>query len=303
MGLKVVYHPGYHVEIGSHVFPTEKYPMILDELLARGICGRSDLLQPRAPTREEIGRIVIPEYLDDLFSARVTYRTWSSEMPVKPDVIGAQMLSCNGTLLAAETALEHGACFHDGGGFHHAFQDHAEGFCFLNDVAYATILLLERGIDRISIVDCDLHQGNGTARYFQDEERVFTFSIHQEHLYPVKERSKLDIGLDDGTSDEEYLARLGAALEQAVGKHAPRLVIYVAGADPFMMDQLGALRITAEGLARRDRMVMECARRSGCALVAVLGGGYAEDLRDTIAIHTATAGIMKEIWGHDFCVF
>jgi acetoin utilization deacetylase AcuC-like enzyme len=189
-------------------------------------------------------------------------------------------------------ALKHGCAFHIGGGFHHSFPDHAEGFCYFNDIALAAVELLEKGVPRIAVVDGDLHQGNGTARYFENEERVFTFSIHQERLYPQKQRSDLDVGLDDETGDEEYLAKLNDSLDTIFGDFGPEFVIYQCGADPYRFDQLGQLRLTVEGLIRRDEAVVSrCAARK-IPMIAVLGGGYAEDLADTVEIHCNTARTM-----------
>ncbi|HET9232699.1 MAG TPA: histone deacetylase, partial [Candidatus Eisenbacteria bacterium] len=154
----------------------------------------------------------------------------------------------------------------------------------------------ERGIERISVVDTDVHQGNGTARIFQGEPRVFTFSIHQENNYPLKEESDLDIGLEDGTSDAEYLEELKRGLEASVHKRKPQLVLYVAGADPFREDQLGGLGLTLEGLRKRDRVVLEAAHAVGANVVILLAGGYARRVEDTVTIHVQTAEEMLRLW-------
>jgi len=217
-------------------------------------------------------------------------------MPVNEAIISAQILFCGGSYLAAKLAKDCGACFHIGGGFHHAFQNHAEGFCYLNDVVFAAAMMLEQGVDKIAVVDCDLHQGNGTAKFFENEKRVFTFSIHQEQLYPQKEKSDIDIGLDIGTGDDEYLQKLGTALDTVYNDFQPNLVIYVAGADPYILDQLGSLRLTLEGLKKRDELVVKRARASGIPIISVLAGGYAEDINDTVEIHCNTARVMAEAY-------
>ena len=186
---------------------------------------------------------------------------------------------------------------HLGGGFHHAFADRAEGFCYLNDIAVAAKTAMEEtGIEHISVIDTDVHQGNGTARIFQGEPRVFTFSIHQENNYPLKEESDLDIGLDDGTGDADYLEELERGLEISVEKRKPELVYYVAGADPYKEDQLGGLRLTLEGLRRRDRLVLEAAHAVEAKVVIVLAGGYARLVEDTVTIHVQTAEEMLQLW-------
>ena len=179
---------------------------------------------------------------------------------------------------------------HLGGGFHHAFPGHAEGFCYVNDLAVAIrVLQRDAGVRRAAVVDLDVHQGNGTAAIFEGDDTVFTVSLHQQANYPMpKQRSDVDVGLDDGTGDAEYLARLEEALER-VWAFQPEVVLYQAGADPYREDQLGGLALTTEGLEARDRLVIEgCARRSVPAVVT-LGGGYARRVEDTVEIHTRTA--------------
>jgi acetoin utilization deacetylase AcuC-like enzyme len=177
---------------------------------------------------------------------------------------------------------------HLGGGLHHAFPNHGEGFCPFNDVAVAVRVLQRHGLERIAIVDLDVHHGNGTAFTFESDPGVFTFSMHQQHNYPMwKPRGSLDIGLADGAHDATYLRELEKALPVVIG-HAPACVFYLAGADPYEDDQLGGLRLTKEGLRRRDRMVIDAVRTAGIPLVIVLAGGYARRVEDTVAIHVAT---------------
>src|SRR5262249_13906593 len=196
----------------------------------------------------------------------------------------------SGTTQAARLALEHGAAAHLGGGLHHAYAGHAEGFCYINDLAVAACALLaERRVRRIAVVDLDVHQGNGTAHIFRDRPEVFTLSVHQENNYPVpKEPGDLDVGLDDGTGDRAYLAALAPALER-VWTFAPELVLYQAGADPFHDDQLGGLALSFEGLEARDRAVIEGSVERGIPVVSTLGGGYARRLEDTVRIHATTS--------------
>lgn len=295
--MKIVYSENYYTDIGPHVFPTEKYQLIYEKLKEEKIVNNTNLFKPRAPKKEELLKIITPEYLDDLLNVRATMRTWRSEMPVEKGIIDAQILCCEGSYLVAKLAKEDGTGFHIGGGFHHAFADHAEGFCYLNDVVYAAVKLLEDGTNKIAIIDGDLHQGNGTAKFFEDNNRVFTFSIHQENLYPKKERSNLDIGLEDSTGDKEYLQKLAFALNKIFNEFGPEFIIYLAGADPYEFDQLGALSLTIPGLIKRDEMVIGRAQKKKIPVAVVLGGGYAQKLEDTVEIHCNTARVMKRIWG------
>jgi acetoin utilization deacetylase AcuC-like enzyme len=186
--------------------------------------------------------------------------------------------------------LRDGVAVHLGGGFHHAFPDHGEGFCLINDVAIALRRLVRDGaIDRAVVVDLDVHHGNGTAAVFAGEPAAFTFSMHQQRNYPwSKPPSDLDLGLEDGMGDAEYLALLGRSLPDIVERHRPALVLYLAGADPYEQDQLGGLGLTMDGLRRRDALVLEACRARGVPVAVMLAGGYALRPSDTVAIHAAT---------------
>lgn len=288
----IVYTPRYTADIGTHVFPTEKYDRIFQVLTHEGIVQHDKIIAPARPGDDDLRAIVTEEYLDDLLNARLTARTYPSEMPVHANIIDAQILCCGGSFQTAQQAMASGGCYHLGGGFHHAFPDHAEGFCYLNDVVFAAIKMLEQGVERVAVIDLDLHQGNGTAKFFEKEDRVFTFSMHQEHLYPKKEQSSLDIGLDIGTGDDEYLNKLDKALERIFSDFKPSLVIYLAGADPYIFDQLGRLCLTLDGLQKRDEAVIHRAFADSIPVAIVLGGGYAEDLHDTVEIHCNTARVL-----------
>jgi len=284
----IVYSIRYDCDLGAHVFPTEKYRLVYEMLETTGKLASGDVrvLEPRAPESEELQLVHEAGYLDDALNARLTPATFSSELPVRRDIIDAFLLSTGGTLVAAENAAEDGRGVNLGGGFHHAFADHAEGFCFFNDVAIACRkMFAEKSASRIAVVDCDLHQGNGTAFIFRDEPNVFTFSIHQERNYPIKQQSDLDIGLGDGVGDEEYLDRLTGAIARIQNEFEPDFVFYLAGADPFKEDQLGALEITHEGFSRRDDIVIGTFCGGGIPFCAVLAGGYSRNVQDTVRIH------------------
>ncbi len=285
----VVHSPGYHCDIGAHVFPMEKFELLRRRLVTEGHVAAAAILEPEAASREDLARVHAAEYLDDLEALRWTRRTKYSELPLTAGIVQAYRLAAGGTTLAARESLARGFGVNLGGGFHHAHADRAEGFCYLNDIAVAIRAVQHAGeVRRVAVVDCDVHQGNGTACLFRGDDTVFTFSIHQEHLYPIpKEPGDLDIGLEDGTGDDEYLAELERALER-VWAAEPGLVVYQAGADAYREDQLGGLGLTMTGLEARDRLVLEgCARRR-VPVAVTLGGGYARRLEDTVSIHLAT---------------
>jgi acetoin utilization deacetylase AcuC-like enzyme len=199
-------------------------------------------------------------------------------------------LSCGGTLITARSALEDGVAVHLGGGFHHAYAGHGEGFCLYNDIAVAVRALRAEGVvKRVAVIDLDVHHGNGTAVIFAEDDDVLTFSMHQQNNYPlVKPPSDLDVGLQDGTEDGQYLDLLERALADVLGEPAPEFIVYLAGADPYEHDQLGGLSLTLEGLRRRDRMVLERAVERRIPIAVLMAGGYAYELDDTVSIHVAT---------------
>lgn len=287
----MVYDPSYEVDIGPHVFPTLKYRLVRERLLAEGIVSEQDLIRPQPATDEELALVHTPEYLRKIEQADFSpLEIMLLEVPFSRELAAASRLCAGGSILTGLLALERGTAVHLGGGFHHAFPDHGEGFCLINDVAVAVRTLQARGeMDRAAVVDLDVHHGNGTAAIFARDERTVTFSMHQEWNYPsVKPRGDLDIGLADGTGDAEYLRRLSASLPGLLENHRPDLAFYLAGADPYREDQLGGLDLSLEGLAERDAYVLGLCRDLGIAAAVVLAGGYARDTRDTIAIHVAT---------------
>lgn len=288
---KLVWDPSYEVDIGAHVFVTAKYRLARERLLADGTVGEEAFVSPTPATGERLASVHTEEYLEKVFTGDFSYLdVMRLEVPFSEALRDAMVLSSGGTLLAARRALEDGVAGHLGGGFHHAYADHGEGFCMLNDVAVAArVLVREETLERVAVVDLDVHHGNGTAAVFADDPAVFTFSMHQENNYPAdKPPSDLDVGLDDGTGDEEYLGLLDEHLPVVLDGHRPELVICLAGADPYTHDQLGGLALTLEGLRTRDRRVLEAAREREIAVAMVLAGGYAFRLDDTVAIHVAT---------------
>jgi acetoin utilization deacetylase AcuC-like enzyme len=211
-------------------------------------------------------------------------------------MVQAAWLNAGGSILTARLALERGAAFNVGGGFHHAFADHGEGFCPLNDIAVAVRAVQREGrAARVLVVDCDVHQANGTAALFAGDASVFTLSAHQRDNYPrVKPPSDLDLEFEDGAGDHEYLARLAAGYADALERFQPQLVFYVSGADPYFDDQLGGLALTKQGLYERDRAVFDRALERGIPVAVALAGGYARYLEDTVEIHATTAVALRD---------
>ena len=283
--MRAVYSPRYEFSLPGHVWPTAKYRLILEQLR-----GAVDLVPPSPASWDDLALVHTAEYLDKLRSHRLTLGDLVTlELPWTPELADAFRLMVGGTCDAARLALDEGRAAHVGGGLHHAYAEHGEGFCPFNDIAVAIRVLQRDGkIARAAVVDCDVHHGNGTAAIFAHDPAVFTFSIHQQHNYPAhKPASSLDIGLEDGAGDARYLAALRGALPQVIGSR-PDLLVYVAGADPFEKDRLGALALTKEGLAERDEEVVAAAHAAGIPLALVLAGGYAADVADTVDIQAAT---------------
>lgn len=289
--MHAIWSPEYEVDIGPHVFPTRKYRFVKERLVAEGILEESDIVHPAPATEEQLARVHTTEYLrkirEDDFSEAERLQL---EVPFSAALREAMVLCCGGTIECGRRALAEGVCVHLGGGFHHAFAGHGEGFCLLNDVAVAARSLLdEDAAERVAVVDLDVHHGNGTAAIFADDPAVFTFSMHQENNYPaLKPSGDLDVGLPDRISDDDYLAMLELRLARILDRHAFDVVFYLAGADPYREDQLGGLGLTLDGLRTRDRLVLSACRRRDVAVAVTLAGGYAFDTDDTIEIHCNT---------------
>ena len=289
MPVHYVHHPQPTIDIGPHVFPIEKYAILCAWL--RDELGVEDARWHEAESveRADLERVHTPGYVDDLMHARVSVATMRSELPIREDVIAGFLAMAGGAITTARLALEHGMGFHVGGGLHHAYADHAEGFCYVNDVAVAIARMrFEERVGRVLVIDVDVHQGNGTAVIFADDPETFTYSIHQENNYPLKERSDLDRGLPDGILDDAYLALLRADLDRIDADFEPDLVWYLAGVDPYARDQLGGLRLTAEGLYRRDELVLTRYAERGLPIAISLAGGYAPSPRETAELHMGT---------------
>jgi acetoin utilization deacetylase AcuC-like enzyme len=289
--VRVVYSPSYHLDFGAHVFPTDKYRRVAARVAAAGLVP-DGFVAPTPASWEALARVHTAAYLEaaahGTLSAEAIARL---EIPCTPAIVEGFRLMTGGTIAATRLAVDgrDRVAVHIGGGFHHAFAGHGEGFCLFNDVAVgARDAFAARLAHRAAVVDLDVHQGNGTAAIFAGDPCVFTLSIHEDGNYPyVKPPSSLDIGLPRGTGDDVYLARLDAALARTL-EHLPDVLFYLAGADPYQDDQLGGLALSAAGLRRRDRAVFAAARSAGVPIVVLLAGGYARRVDDTVAIHVAT---------------
>ncbi len=275
----------------GHSFPITKYALLRQRLEASGLVSLEQIVVGPAATTEQLALAHTREYIRKVDEGGLTEKEirrmgfpWSAELAQR------SRHSVGSTIAACRSALERGLGFNLGGGTHHACADHGQGYCVYNDVAVAArVMQQEKRADRVLVVDCDVHQGNGTASITQGDESIYTFSIHGEKNFPFrKESSNLDIGLPDDTGDEEYLETLEGALGYIETRFTPDLVIYLAGADPYMGDRLGRLALTKAGLLARDQLVFEQYLGSGVPLAVVASGGYARDEDEIVEIHFAT---------------
>ena len=322
---KLVYSEKYFLPIGEHIFRADKFRLIRERLLQQGIAEDSDFVVPQPASEADVLLVHSPLYVNKLMEGTLSAREeLEMEIPYSPQVVDAFMLHAGGSILAAERALEDGVGINMGGGFHHAFPEHGEGFCMINDFAVAIRAMQKRGkIRRAMTVDCDVHQGNGTAFIFGSprprpntlpsaaglrgpqrttmtegsSKDVFTISLHQENNYPfVKPPSSIDVNLPDGCGDAEYLAWLDNALSSGLRLFEPELICYVAGADPYRDDQLGGLDLSIAGLKQRDELVFRIARARDIPVMVTYAGGYANHIEDTVAIHCNTVVAAAEVY-------
>jgi acetoin utilization deacetylase AcuC-like enzyme len=287
--MKVYYSDHFVLPLPEgHRFPMVKYAMLRERVARDGICGPGELRTPRAVTEEEILRAHAPGYLERVVSGTLTKKEvrrigfpWSERM------VERSRRASGGTLGACLAALEEGFAANLAGGTHHAFSDKGEGYCVLNDSAIAARAVQAAGlVERVVVIDTDVHQGNGTAAILRGDPTVFTFSIHGAKNFPFhKEESDLDSPLPDGTDDTEFLHALEAGLKTALAAAHADLAIYLAGADPFEGDRLGRLCVTKAGLAERDRVVLETCKEHGIPVAITMAGGYAREVEDTVDVH------------------
>ena len=324
---KLVYSDGYYLPIGAHVFPAEKYRQIHNRLLETGVAEASDFVTPQPAGDDDVLLVHTPQYVQKLKTGTLSAREeLEMEIPYSRELVDAFWLAAGGSILAADFALKNHIAFNVGGGFHHAFPDHGEGFCMIHDVAVAIRRMQRDGrITRAMTVDCDVHQGNGTAAIFAGMRvpsdplpsasastlnprpaklrnahagDVFTISLHQENNYPMwKPPSSIDVDLPDGIGDDDYLGWLDNALSSGLRQFDPQLIGYIAGADPYREDQLGGLSLTIEGLKRRDELVFRVARARDIPVMVTFAGGYARRVDDTVTIHSNTVIAAKDVFG------
>jgi acetoin utilization deacetylase AcuC-like enzyme len=295
---KLVYHERYDLNLGQHVFPSQKFRLIYEMLLSENLATEQDFLCPGPASDEDLLRVHTAEWVEKLKNGTLTAsEVMKLEVPYSPELAEAVWLAAGGTILAAQSALQHGFASNLGGGFHHAYPGHGEGFCAIHDVAVAIRKLQADGaIKKAIVVDTDVHHGNGTAAIFRKDPTVFTLSIHQLNNYPAhKPPSSLDLNLEDGVEDEEYLETLLPAVRRTLDEFLPEMLFYIGGADPYCDDQLGGLSLTKEGLRKRDRGVFEEARRRGLPVVTTLAGGYAWRVEDTVRIHVNTILAARDV--------
>jgi acetoin utilization deacetylase AcuC-like enzyme len=275
----------------NHRFPIQKYRRIRERLLAEGTLRADELLEPTLADPRDICRVHTKDYWEQL--SRGTLPAAAVRrlgLPWSESLVRRSRASVQGTLSAARIAIREGVAVNLAGGTHHAFPDRGEGYCVLNDIAVAIRTLQhDAWVQRMAVVDCDVHQGNGTAAIFPNEPDVFTFSIHGDHNYPFRKvPGTLDIALPDGTGDDDYLRALEPAVSRLLTEFRPGLVFYLAGADPHEGDRLGRLRLTHHGLRRRDELVLRACRDAAVPVAITLGGGYGKDLDATVEAHCNT---------------
>ena len=298
--MKQIYSDQYDLNLGDHVFPSIKYRLIKEQLLRERIIRPEDILEPEPAADDDVALVHHRDYIRKLKLGKLSdIEIMRMEIPYSPQLVRAVWLSAGGSILAGRVALEEKIAANLCGGFHHAYPDHGEGFCVLHDVAIGIrSLQKDQSIERALVVDCDVHQGNGTAAIFAGDPTVFTLSLHQDNNYPYpKPPSSLDVNLADGVGDEEYLAALEKSLHQTFERFQPDLLFYVAGADPYKEDQLGGLTLTLEGLRARDDMVLSQAHERGVPAAITLAGGYARRVEDTVLIHSNTVLAAKNVLG------
>jgi acetoin utilization deacetylase AcuC-like enzyme len=323
---RLIYSDDYFLPIGTHVFPAEKYRRVHDQLIRDRVAEPSDFVTPKLATDPDILLVHTPQYVQKLKTGTLSPREEQEmEIPYSPELVRAFWLAAGGSILAADYALKDGVAINIGGGFHHAFPDHGEGFCMIHDVAVAIRRLQRDGKIRTAMtVDCDVHHGNATAAIFAGTRTpsdplpstsaalnpapagkmrhahagdVFTISLHQHNNYPAwKPHSSIDVDLPDGTGDDDYLAWLDNALSSGLRQFEPELICYVAGADPYREDQLGGLALTLEGLKKRDELVFRVAKARNIPVMVTYAGGYARRVEDTVTIHCNTVIAAKEVF-------
>lgn len=296
---RIFYSPYYYADIGEgHVFPIRKFEIAKDILLAEGTLSAEEIVAPEPVAIADLLLVHSEDYITRLIEGRLTAKEIRKlGLPWSESLVRRSLHAISGTINASRRALVDSVSSNLAGGTHHAYPDRGEGFCVLNDVAVSIrVLQREKLASRFLIIDLDVHQGNGTAFIFQDSPEVFTFSMHGAKNFPLfKETSRLDIELADGTADDEYLETLDHALSR-LRLHNADIIFYLAGADPYENDRLGRLKLTKEGLRRRDEIVLRFARDEGIPIVTTMSGGYAQEIADTVDIHCNTIRAVRSVF-------
>ena len=296
--MKVLYSDRFIVPLPEgHRFPMPKYSLLRQRVFDSGLIAPEDFIEAQPATDEQLLRVHTPEYLEKVVNGRLTEREIRRiGLPWSPGLVERSRRSVGSTIAACRIAMREGIAVNLAGGTHHAYPEHGEGYCVFNDVAVAArAMQAEEGLRRIAILDCDVHQGNGTAAIFSSDPTVYTFSIHGAKNFPYhKERSSLDIALPDGTGDGAYLAALQEGLQRSLEAAQAELGIYLAGADPYADDRLGRLSMSKAGLLERDRLVFSACARMKLPVAVAMAGGYSKDMNDTADIHFQTVRLAVE---------
>ena len=298
--LKIAYHPiyGHHLPDG-HRFPMEKYDLLPQQLVYEGTCNEDNFFEPEIPNNKYFFLVHDAAYVSDLLNITLDQKAARKiGFPLSEELIAREMMIANGTMKASEFAIKYGVAMNIAGGTHHAFTNKGEGFCMLNDQAIGARYLQEKGLaNKILIVDLDVHQGNGTAEIFQNNNTVFTFSMHGKSNYPFhKEKSDLDIALENGTEDVAYLSILKETLPNLITKQQPDFIYYLCGVDVITTDKLGKLSLTIEGCKERDRFVLQTCKDLSIPVMCSMGGGYSPDIKIIIDAHANTFRLAQDIF-------
>ncbi|WP_076546950.1 histone deacetylase family protein [Maribacter ulvicola] len=290
--LKIAYHPIYkHPLPNGHRFPMIKYELLPQQLIHEGTCTQDNFFEPEIPNDKHIVAVHDPEYFYDLLNMMLSPKMVRKiGFPLSEDLVERERIIADGTIKGCDFALKNGIAMNIAGGTHHAYSDHGEAFCILNDQAIGAQYLLNKELaKKILIVDLDVHQGNGTAEIFQDNDAVFTFSMHGSGNYPFKkEVSDLDIPLPKGTTDKEYLTILKKKLPELIDNVQPDFVFYLCGVDILETDKLGTLAMTINGCKIRDEFVMNTCHRLKIPVQCSMGGGYSPDIKIIVEAHANT---------------
>ena len=298
--LKIAYHSIYkHHLPDGHRFPMAKYDLLPQQLLYEGTCIEENFFEPEIPNNKYFFMVHDADYVSHLLNITLDQKAARKiGFPLSEELIAREMIIADGTMKASEFAIKHGIAMNIAGGTHHAFTNRGEGFCMLNDQAIGAKYLLENGLaTKILIVDLDVHQGNGTAEIFQNDTAVFTFSMHGRSNYPFhKEQSDLDIPLENGTKDAEYLAILKETLPNLIKEQQPDFIYYLCGVDVIESDKLGKLSLSLEGCKERDRIVLQNCKDQSIPVMCSMGGGYSKDIKIIVDAHANTFRLAQDIF-------